>query len=344
MGFHPWRAVKRIGAAVATGGLSEAGGIRTVTDAAGHPLVNPDNPLPTELTPEGAALARKVPVLGNLVGGAPMEDPNKFDTGLGYYGQADDALRRADSNFARPELNAQGVYDQAMGKSNTGYQAGQIGAVDLTGAGRLQGQQDTDLSRLDAAAAGRGPSAAQAQYASALSQERGQALAIANTSRGAGRGAARLQALSNFGAQAGQQAQNAAALRAQEMQGAQVTYANALAGARNSDINLATQGAQLRTTRDTAQETANRGAFDSTQTAQRGYLDAAAGAVGQETNVAQGRAGVAGQQITLADAQAKAKQRQYELAMAKKNAQDQRDAADRTEIGGDATKLATRFG
>jgi hypothetical protein len=336
-----WGKIKRVGAAVATGGLSEAGGIRTVTDAAGHPLVNPDKALPTELTPEGAALARKLPVIGGLI---PPEqvDPNSIDTGMGYYGDAGNALRSADANFVRPDNNAQTLYNEAMGRSNVGYQAGQLGAVDLTGADALRGDQTQDLSRLDDAAAGRGPSAAQAQYASALSQAKDQAMALANTSRGAGRGAARLQALSNFGGQAGAQAQNAAALRAQEMQGAQSAYSSALAGARTQDAALATNRAQLGLQHDTAQETANRGAFDSTQTAQRGYLDAAAGAVGQQTNVAQGRAGVAGQQMTLADMQAKTKQRQYELAMQKQKTQADRDAASRQEIAGDVTKLATR--
>lgn len=337
-----WSKVKRVGAAVATGGLSEAGGIRTITDAAGHPLVNPDKTLPTELTPEGAALARKLPVIGNLVGPPPMEDPNSFDTGLGYYGAASDALGRADANYARPELDAQQMYADARAKSGVSYGAGTLGAVDLSGADRLSGAQDTDLSRLNDAAAGRGPSAAQAQYAAAQAQAKQQALSIANTSRGAGRGAARLQALSNFGGTAGVQAQQSAALRAQEMQSAQQAYTGALAGVRGQDTALATSGAQLRLQHDTAQEAANRGAFDSTQNAQLGYLNAQGQAIGHETAVAGGRAGVAGQQLSLAQQQALAKQRQYELALRKQQDQAQRDAADRQSLTDTGTKILTR--
>lgn len=337
-----WSKAKRVGAAVATGGLSEAGGIRTVTDVAGHPLVNPDKTLPTELTEEGKALARKLPVIGNLMGPPPMDDPNSIDTGLGYYGQADDSLRRADANFAQPELNAQQLYGDARSRANNSYAAGTLGPVDLSGADRLSGAQDTDLSRLNDAAAGKGPSAAQAQYASALSQQKQQALAIANTSRGGGRGAARLQALSNFGGMAGQQAQQSAALRAQEMQSAQQAYTGALAGVRGQDTALATTGAQLNLQRDTNQENANREAFGATNTAQLGYLGAQNAAVNAGTTVANGRAGVAKTQVELADEQAKAKQKQYELALAKQNAQAGRDAADRQSLTDTVTKVATR--
>lgn len=286
--------------------------------------------------------ARNLPVVGGLIDEEKV-DPNSLDTGLGYFGQADDALTKADLNFTRPEKSAQDLYDTARSRADTSYGAGTLGAVDLSGATRLQGQQDTDLSRLDAAAAGRGPSAAQSQYAAGLSQARTQALALANTSRGSGRGAARLQAVSNFGASAGANAAQAAALRAQEMQGAQSAYSNALAGARTQDQSLATQGAQLRLQRDTAQETANRGAYDSTQQAQRGMLDVAGGAVGQQTSVAQGRAGVAGQQVNLATQKANAKQAQYDAARTEEDRRAKRHAANRKEVADDGAALATRL-
>lgn len=256
-------------------------------------------------------------------------DPGKIDTGLGYYGDTSGQLDRASAGFARPADNAQGAYNAAMeGANGPGYQAGQIGQVDLSGADRLTGQQDTSLGQLSEAAAGRGPSAAQDQFANALSQEKSRALSLANTSRGAGRGAARLQALSNFGQQAGAQAAQSAALRSQEQQAAQSAYSSALGTARTQDVNLATTGAQLRTSRDVFQESANREAYVATDASRRGYLGDANNANTALNTNAQGRADVARQRLALADSQAKAKQAQYDAYLSDQQRRDKKRAGE----------------
>lgn len=297
---------------------------------------------------------RAVPVIGDFVSDEQV-DPDSIDTGYGEYAAPDQALAGAWKQFDAPAQNAQTVYDQALQRAGTSYQAGQLRDVDLggteglAGADRLQGQQTQDLSRLDTAAAGRGPSAAQAQYAAGLEQARGQALALANTSRGAGRGAARLQALSNFGAQAGQNAAQAAALRAQEMQSAQAAYSSALAGARGQDTALAdarasaaARGAGLRLQRDVSQEAASRGAFDSTQSAQNAYLNSALGAANSQVANANGVAGLARGYIDIAQGRAQTKQRQYELATGQEQRLREQSAGMRLGYGNAAAGALTR--
>lgn len=286
-----------------------------------------------------ADIGRNLPVVGDLMGEKPV-DPASFNTGLGYYGKPDEAFGRASDAYGGAGESAQDLYNRALGRSATEYKSGQLGAVDLQGADRLVGQQDSNLGRLDQAAAGKGPSAAQSQYNAALGQARGQAMALANTSRGAGRGAARLQALSNFGAQAGVQAETAAALRAQEQMAAQQAYTGALAGARGQDQSLATTGAQLRLQRDVGQEAANRGAYDSTQEAQRGMLGVANAALGQRLGAAGGLTNVAQGRTALASGQAGAQQARYELAMGERDRVARRHAANRQGISQTFTTAA----
>lgn len=338
------RWIKRGAAAVATGGLSELGGARTILDATGHPVVDPDQALPGVNDADVVNAARNLPLVGNML---PEEkvDPNSIDTGLGYYDQADQALQDANRGYSIPGVSAQMLYSRALQGADTSHQAGTIRDIDtggteaLTGSNRLMGRQNDDLSHLRAAAIGEGSSAAQAQYSAALAQGRNQALSLANASRGAGRGAARLQALSNFGANAGANAAGAAALRAQEMNTAQQAYTSALHGIRGQDTALATTRADLAlrragmvTDRDVAQENARRGAYDSTQAAQRGMLGVAEGAVGQQLGVANGRAGVAGDQLRVAEGRAGAVQSKYDAARAEEERRAKRHAANRQQI------------
>jgi hypothetical protein len=186
-----------------------------------------------------------------------------------------------------------------------------------------------NLGSLGNAAAGRGPSAAQAQYAAGLAQAQNAALGLAASSRGAGRGAARLQALSQFGAQAGIQAQQAAALRAQEQQSAMAAYTAALQGARGQDIGLATDRAGLVLQRDTAADAANRAAFQATQQAQQGWVNAAG-------NANSTQADVAGQQADTALGA-------YNADLEAKKRRDQASAANWNSAISGGTQLAQAF-
>jgi len=256
-------------------------------------------------------IGRNLPIVGDLASDEKV-DQNTIDTGLGYYDQ--------------PRANSQQLYDQALARSQASYQAGNIRDINLSGADRLVGQQTANLGTLGDAAAGRGPSAAQAQYSAALAQGQNAALGLAASSRGAGRGAARLQALSQFGNQAGVQAQKAAALRAQEQQSAMQAYTAALQGARGQDIGLATDRAQLTLNRDVASDNAGRAAFQATQNAQQGWVNAAGSANNTQANVAQD--------------QARSKQAQYDLARAEEERRRRGHAANRQALTSTGGKIA----
>lgn len=171
-------------------------------------------------------------------------------------------LAEDQARYARITEQAQQAWAEAMARANRGYQAGDMGAA----GNALRGRQLGSLDALQAAADGRAPSVAGQQYRANLAQAQRQAMGVAAGQRGAGRGAARLQAVSAFGSQAGQQAAQQAAMEAAERQQAAALYAQSLQGARGQDIGLAGM-----------QEDANRGAFDSTTSAQLGAIQTALG-------------------------------------------------------------------
>ena len=237
----------------------------------------------------GATVGSAIPGVGTVIGagaGALIGGVGGYLAGRGKKRDqqvAEEKRRQADALYAPANQNAADLYARAVQQSNAAYQAGAIRNVD---ASQQVGRQNAYLDSLQATAAGRGPSAAGLERIAAYQQAQQQQLGMVAGARGADRGAARLQALSGFGAQASQAALQSAALRSQEQQGAMAAYANAVHGARAQDIQTSGMGIE----RDVAADAAGRGAFQATQSAQQGAIALGQGAVGAQAEIANNRA------------------------------------------------------
>jgi len=119
-------------------------------------------------------------------------------------------------------------------------------ALDMARSDEVRAQQGKLADLLTSAAAGNGPSAAQAllqlQTEKAKREQMGLAIARAH---GGNVGLAQREAGENIAQIEGDANAQAAALRAKEQQDAQSKLADVLAGTRGADINLTTTGAQL---------------------------------------------------------------------------------------------------
>jgi len=147
-----------------------------------------------------------------------------------------------------------------LGQSSSALGQAAVGAIGVAGAGSAArgqqtaqlGQYGQDISALRAAAAGQGPSAAQAQLNQASAQTVANQAAVAAQARG-GNVAAAQRAAARAGTQQGLQTQQqSAALRSQEQQQAMgllaqtnPAYAAAIAEQRQTDIGQQATAAQL---------------------------------------------------------------------------------------------------
>jgi hypothetical protein len=122
----------------------------------------------------------------------------------------------------------------------------QAAAIDPSLAGRNVSRQDNALSLLESAAAGKAPSAAEAQLNLGADKNAAAALAIARGGKGSQQASNIRQALRNIAEQGFQTNMGAAALRADEMAKSRGQLSAAVGDARGTDTTLAVKDADLR--------------------------------------------------------------------------------------------------
>lgn len=172
-------------------------------------------------------------------GDVTMRDPGPVERYSASTVAAPDAVQ-----VGLPQM-AQGV--QARDVSVPGASAATIGGatIDTAPSNQIRGQQVGNLSALSDAAAGRGPSAADALFANKLGDVTTTQMGAVGQARGTDRAAQRREAMLQIGRQGMEAANSAAALKAQEQQAARGQLTGALSDVRGTDVGLAAQQAGL---------------------------------------------------------------------------------------------------
>jgi hypothetical protein len=274
---------QRIGEAAATGGLTEVPGARGLIDDALGNAKPPEGAItPAEWRAQRDRMTARYDAAGNRIddvygqvqqdrndargwgGTAPIrqvdpitgKDLSYHDVNAPTQGRTFDpgAVERYGATHVGatrdvgvgPIGAAERVTDTAIGPTALAGQT-QVGrtAIDTGRADALRGQVTSNLDRLERAASGAAPSAAEGTLKAGLAASAQQALGTAAAARGSERAGARRQAIQAIGEGGFKAAQSAAALRASEMADARNALTGALTSARGQDTATATDQAHL---------------------------------------------------------------------------------------------------
>jgi hypothetical protein len=189
-----------------------------------------------------------------------------------------------------------------------GAQVGPAAQIDTGHGSVIDGQrnrQNAMLDQMQAAAAGKGPSAAQAQLKTGA--DRAMASNLAMAAAGGTPASMRQAAFNNAAAQQDLAGQSAA-LRAQEMQQAQGMYADSVAGARGLDAQIATNQAGLNQQTQLAQAGFNQDTAKTNLVAQQEFQKQKDDMVKQYL--------LTGMTLDQANAQTEIQQRQFNAGLA----------------------------
>lgn len=141
----------------------------------------------------------------------------------------------------------QGVQAQQVAAQPGASAAGAVAAqVDDSAGQEIRGRQLGYLDQLQAAAAGRGPSAAESQFQNGLADVSALQNGMVAQARGNDRAAARREAILGAGRQGAQNALSAAQLKANEQIAARGALGGALSDVRGTDTGVAIQNANLK--------------------------------------------------------------------------------------------------
>lgn len=292
MGWSPWKAVKRVGAAVATGGLSELGGVKTLADTGVLPdaIVPKPADLPDDTNANADAAATRAQDVADRAAAnldaaqgrhteAGTIDPATAEhTNVGVapinpgatvqHAGATTAPNIAPvgpvvaANVVNPTA-AQGIGDRVAG-SSAAEQANRTGLQVDQG-----GRSYQDQAALEMAATLRGdrPSVAQEQGRAAMDRAAAEQLSIAAGARGQGVASARRNAANNISLQQVEAGGQAAQLRAQEIAaaaqglaqtGGQIQGQSLQEGATRSQLEQTTELANTKARNDAIQAAQER--------------------------------------------------------------------------------------
>lgn len=193
---------------------------KTIADFEGRPVAVPP-PIPTPTVAPTRFVDKIDP--RNVPAGSPFIPSEKVQV-------------TADTSVAAPTIDPAALARTGTGTASTIARGPQ---------GEIRERQMTLAELLTAAAEGRGPSAAQAQFATALGDVAAEQFGLVGQARGAQRAGLRREALLGIGRQGQRAAFESAALKAQEQIQARGQLASTLAATRATDVELATSQANL---------------------------------------------------------------------------------------------------